>query len=115
MTKYGYLPGESFEAFSARQARQHETGKALGEARAERGEWLTEDERFALTHNMMWGSSSYPVQRLGKKWELASKAAKGTPLYRTKREAWVAWEILLDSWRTISGIESYNRAVAGGL
>lgn len=112
MTKYGYLPGESYEDFRARYARQDETGKALAEARADRGAWLTEDEKMALVHNSRWGSDSYPVVKLGHKWNLAHPLAKSDPLYKTKREAVAAWEIKLAMWRALSGIEAYNRTMA---
>jgi hypothetical protein len=105
MTQFGYLPGEDFDAFRARQRKQEETGAALALARAERDAWLTADEVAAIAHNVRWGSDSYPVAKLGKKWQLSHPAAKGTPLYKRKLDAWAAWEVLLASWRHLQGLQ----------
>lgn len=105
MTQFGYLPGEDFDAFRARQNKQEETGVALALARAEREAWLTADEVAALNHDVRWGSESYPVAKLGAKWQLNHPAAKGTPLYKRKQDAWAAWEVLLASWRHLQGLQ----------
>lgn len=60
---------------------------------------LTDDEAALLYHVMRWGSTGYPIARLGRKWSIQSfRSWKGFPvLYKTKREAiaqFEAWHAL---------------------
>jgi len=63
---------------------------------------LTKAENDFLRHMMMWGSSGYPVQKVGRGWHWVEFwGVKGTPtVYKTKREAVAAVEryisILID-------------------
>lgn len=89
-----------------------ETGHALAESSFERGDRLTADERFALLHNSRFGSDSYPIVKRGRKWAQDHPAIAKPPLYRTKREATDAWEILIEKWVRMSGLEAQELALA---
>ena len=64
---------------------------------------ITEDERALLDHVSMFGSSGYPVQKMGRSWHWTDwRSVKGPPTtYKTKREAVAAFErfydVLLDA------------------
>lgn len=62
---------------------------------------ITEDERALLTHISMWGSSGYPVQKVGRSWHWRDwRSVKGAPtVYKTKREAVEAFERFRDILR----------------
>ena len=81
-------------------------------ARADRGQWLTEDERHALRHNSMWGSDGYPIMKLGKRWMVDSPLSAGLPLQQTKRAAVQAWETSIRILVDLSGLEAYHRLVS---
>lgn len=102
------MRGETFEQTRDRSHRQNETGKALALARFERGQRLTEDERRALTVWSMYGSDGYPIAKCGSKWRIDSDVYSG-PLFKTKREAWCAWETFLSILIALSGLEAQER------
>lgn len=70
-------------------------GSALADASIEQGQTLSEDQRIALVHLSRFGSDSYPLRKVGKKWGLEHSCAQGFPLRNTKSEAIRDWEILL--------------------
>jgi hypothetical protein len=88
------------------------TGDALAGAAYDRGDRLTADERAALTHHSRWGSDGYPIVKLGPKWTIDHRCAPKAPLYRTKRDAIRAWEILIAKWIRLAGLEAYDQALA---
>lgn len=90
-----------------------EIGRALGDAAFDRGERLTPDEHAALNHWSRWGSNSYPVLRVGRRWDLSHPLACGVPPFRTRAAAVAAWEGLLAKWRRMAGLEAHERATAG--
>lgn len=102
---------EDFDVFHVRQMKQQATADALAQARAERGQWASDDERAAVAHNIRWGSDGYPLRKLRKGWTLDHPAAKGTPMYRLKREAVAAWETLIATW---IAVESLRRRTVQG-
>ena len=62
---------------------------------------LSEDENGLLVHVSMWGSTGYPVNKIGRKWSWSFRGIKGPPVvFKTKREAVASFEayysILLD-------------------
>lgn len=55
-------------------------------------ETLTEKEIEILRHWSMWGSTGYPISKVGRSWHV-----EGYPTtYRTKREAVAQWERRID-------------------
>lgn len=84
------------------RASAHEQQAALADASYERGGRLTDDERDALRRWSLWRRDSYPIRRVGRKWTLDHRAAAGAGLYRTKRDAVRAWEILIAEWIRLS-------------
>lgn len=95
---HGGLRGEPYAASRVRWQLQDEMGRALASARFEQGQRLTDEERRAIQHNARWGSDSYPVRRVGKRWTLEHPALGRMPIYRTLREAVAAWETLVACW-----------------
>jgi hypothetical protein len=81
-------------------------------ARADRGQWLTEREHQTLTHWSRWGSTGYPVHKLGRGWTIDSPVAQGFGVFKTKREAVARWEEVIDILIDLKGIEAYNRHMA---
>jgi hypothetical protein len=75
---------------------------------------MTEDERALLNHVSMWGSSGYPVQKVGRSWQWRDwRSVRGAPTtWKTKREAVAAFERFYDMLLEFSGEESYRRAMA---
>jgi hypothetical protein len=105
------MRGETFEETRARCQRQDETGRALAEERHDRGQRLTDDERSALAHWSRWGSDGYPLVKRGRGWVIEHPAFSG-PLYKTKREAWCAWETFVAILVSLSGLEAAARRTA---
>lgn len=82
---------------------------------------LSDDERDLLTHVSRWGSTGYPVTKLGKKWFWQYRSLEAPKVYRTKREAvgnfeaFHTWLIDLHafaSWRRACGKEVALRLAA---
>jgi len=88
-----------------------EVGNSCADARWDRGQRLTEDERRALTHDSRWGSDGNPIIKLGRKWAY-EWGGRTSPLYTTKREAVEAWEIQLAIYRRLAGLAAQERAIA---
>lgn len=106
-----YMPGESFDAMRERCQAQDAIGKALGDEAHERGDRLTPDERHDLMLDARWGSDGYPVAKLGRLWQITR--GNDPRVFKTKREAVIAWEIHMAKLRTMSGLESYAKAKEG--
>jgi hypothetical protein len=78
-----------------------EIGHALADAAIERGDRLTERERFAVNHCIRWGSDGYAafVVKLGSRWwRIDHESARTTPLFKTKAAATRQFEIFLRKW-----------------
>lgn len=86
--------------------RAEELGVALGDSRWALGQRLTDQARDALQHEMLWGSSSWPVQRVGRLWALAHPLAAGFPLFGRKMDAEFKWCVTLAMWRRLAGLEA---------
>lgn len=100
----GEFPGESWDEAHARWTEQDATSAALAMARADRGQWLTPDERAMLNRLTMWGSDAYPIQNLGgSRW---SYDWPGAPMYPTRRAAHCAFQILSGTWSHLASLES---------
>jgi hypothetical protein len=58
------------------------------------GRQLTQNEKDLLGHVMMFGSDSYPVRKVGKKWIVDTFfGVKASPVcYKTKKAATLAFE-----------------------
>ena len=54
---------------------------------------LTEDENALLTHISMWGSTGYPVRKLGRGWTWEFRSIKSAPgVFTTKKDAIASFE-----------------------
>jgi hypothetical protein len=76
---------------------------------------LNQNETDILNHICRWGSDGYPITKLGNgRWVWHEfYGIKGAPIvYRTKREAWAAFEAYHASLLERSGEESRQRAIA---
>ena len=102
------MRGETFEETRDRSRVQDETGEAL--ARFERGQRLTSDELSILNHDARWGSDGYPIFRLGAGWSYERLGHSSPIIYPTKREAIIAWEIIVSTLLALSGLEARERA-----
>ena len=62
---------------------------------------LSENEKRILTHISRWGSDGYPIHKSGNKWMWVEFfGINGAPtIYKTKKEAFAAFEIFLDVLR----------------
>jgi hypothetical protein len=66
---------------------------------------LSDDEAALVYHVQRWGSTGYPVERVGSKWCWRDwRSVSGSPvLYKTKRAATTAFEgwvdLTLERWR----------------
>ncbi len=64
---------------------------------------LSEDEKYLINHIGMWGSSGYPINKVGRGWIWSPvKSVKGSPIkFKTKKEAVDSFEayfeMLLDA------------------
>lgn len=76
---------------------------------------LTDNERRLLAHVMMWGSDSYPIRKVRSRWIWDEFfGVKGAPTtFRTKREAFAAFEAFLDVLIDSVGEEARQRALGG--
>lgn len=87
-------------------------GEALAFAAYERGERLREAERTALMWNRRYGSDSWPVHKVGRKWSLNHDLAKGFGLFATRTKAEIAWQTLIAKWIRMAGLEAGDAALA---
>ena len=66
---------------------------------------LSEDEAALMCHITRWGSSGYPIQRVGRRWHwIDCLGVRGSPIsYRTKKAATEAFEgwyaLALERWK----------------
>lgn len=89
-----------------------ETGRALGAEAHERGVRLSDDEKSALAHWSRWGSDGYPVRKMGRWWVVEHSLMSTSGMFKTKGEAFDAWETIIAKLVAMSGLEAYDRAVA---
>lgn len=77
-----------------------EIGRTIADSAIERGDTLTEPDRFAVGHCIRWGSDGYSayVVKLGRHWTITHPSAGRLPLYKTKAEATRQFQILLRKW-----------------
>ena len=90
----------------------NETAAALAQACHERGDRITTDEDRACAHYSMFGSTGYPVRKLGRKW-IVDHAILQSPTFTTKREAVDAWEIRIHIVIRMKGLQQYDEIMAG--
>lgn len=74
---------------------------------------LTDDERQILTHNSMWGSDGYPVEKFYRgSWYWRFGELRSPVVFKTKREAVASWEAYIGTLVERSGAEAQKRALA---
>lgn len=86
------------------------TATALATVRFERGGRVTADEEQALAHWSMFGSTGYPVRKVGRKWTIDARIMAGAPLYATKRDAEAAWETRIMTIVRLKGLQQHAEA-----
>lgn len=75
---------------------------------------LNENEKALWAHVRRWGSSGYPIQKMGSRWFWREAfGVKGSPVaYKTKRAAVAVFEAWMDLKREQLGLEAQARALA---
>ena len=74
---------------------------------------LTDDERDLMAHIRMWGSTGYPVRKLGRRWTWGYRESISAPhVYTTKREAVASFDTFMSVLRSCYAAEMYRRNVA---
>lgn len=79
---------------------------------------LSDDEAALMCHITRWGSSGYPIERVGRSWHWRNwRSVRGAPVsYRTKTEAVAAFEgwhdLALERWRAFKRV--YPTAILTG-
>ncbi len=87
------------------------TGDALGQAAFEQGARITDEDRFTLNHYSRWGSDGYPIVKRGRGWVVDHALLSGAGMFRTKRAASTAWEIIIAKLVRMKIIEAELMAV----
>lgn len=74
---------------------------------------VTEAERGLLSRITMFGSSAYPIKKLGKGWIWETEQISGPPVvFKTKKEATANFELFLQILNMALGYEAKERAIA---
>jgi hypothetical protein len=73
---------------------------------------LSDDDRALMTHISLWGSTGYPVRRLGSRWTWDYRSLSAPGVYKTRREAVAAFETYMAVLRDCYSAEAYRRALA---
>lgn len=71
---------------------------------------VTEAERRLVSHIMRWGSDSYPIAKMGRRWWIRHEAANFPSPFRTRLEAVARFEKFVDLLVDSLAWESWQEA-----
>ena len=72
---------------------------------------LTTDERDLITHISMWGSTGYPINRIGGRWSWSYRSISHPSMFKSKKAAIESFEAFHELLLDCHAFASWQRAI----